>query len=359
MSTQHTPDQGGAAAGVPEVIISADSHIMEPPDLWAQRLPASLRERIPAETNSGGGPKPGGTDPKERTREMAADGVSGEVLYPTLGLRFFQARDLEVQRACIQITNDYLAEYCAVAPARLWGIGSIPCDDIKLAIAEMERCKAMGMPGVLIWQVPPPELSFTSEHYEEFWAAAQDLGMPVNLHILTAFSDGTRPAAPTILDGYRRSTIAKLNNIMNSLFDLVFSGVLERYPRLKLVLAENEIGWIPFIVHEWDFYVTRNKGRAGSLRSQLALEELPSFYVNRQVYSTFINDPPGAHLLSFWGRDLCMWSSDYPHGASTWPNSRGVIERDLGALDPEIRANVLRDNVARLYGLTVPEPIGP
>jgi predicted TIM-barrel fold metal-dependent hydrolase len=284
---------------------------------------------------------------------MAADGVSGQILYPTLGLRLLGLDDQELMEACARVTNDYLAEYCSVLPDRLWGIATVPCYNIKNAVQEMTRCKEMGMRGVMIWQVAPEGIRFTSQHYEEFWAAAQDLEMPVNLHILTGFNYSRRTDALSGPEAYRNSVNTKLHDAVTSVFDLIFTGVLERYPRLKFVLVENEIGWIPFVLHQWDRYVQR----FGAKRP-IAIDKPPSFYFNRQIYNTFFNDPPGGHVLSFWGQDICLWSSDYPHGNSTWPNSRQIIARDLSQLDPETRAKVLRENVARLYNLPIPRPIG-
>lgn len=335
-----------------EAIISSDSHIIEPFDLWQTRMPAAQKDAVPTFNRERGDNKPGGEDPKERVKEMAADGVSGEVLYPTRGLRLFAIEDPATQETAFRIGNDYLAEYCAAAPDRLWGIPMISCYNIKNAVKELERCTKMGLKGALIWQVPPDRLRFTGDHYEELWAAAQDLDAPVNLHILSGFnysrfSGNTR--ANSGMEAHRNSVNTKTHDAMTSLFDLVYSGVLERYPRLKIVFVENEIGWMPFVVHQWDRYVDRF-----GERRPIAIHEKPSFYVNRQVYSTFFNDTPGGHLLSIWGADTCMWSSDYPHGNSTWPKSHQVITRDLGHLPTETLRKVLRENVVRLYDLQAP-----
>ena len=240
-----------------------------------------------------------------------------------------------------------MAEYCSAAPDRIWGIPMISCYNIPNAIKELERCKAMGLKGALIWQVPPEHLRFTTDHYEDLWAAAQDLDMPVNLHILSGFNY-SRQASGTYgpVDAYRNSVNTKLNDAITSVFDLVFTGAMDRYPKLKFVLVENEVGWIPFVVHQWDRYVKRF-----GPRRPIPISELPSFYVNRQVYSTFIDDLPGGHTIPVWGEDNCMWSNDYPHPASTWPNSKAVIERDLGHLPPEMFRKVVRENVLKLYNL--------
>lgn len=339
-------EQEQAPAPSQEVLISADSHIIEPIDLWETRMPASLRDQIPKFTREGAADKPGGTDPKERVKEMASDGVGAEILYTTLGLRLFAIENPEVQEAAFRVGNDYMAEYCSAAPDRLWGVPMISCYNIPNAIKELERCKEMGLKGALIWQVPPEHLRFTTGHYDDLWAAAQDLDMPVNLHILSGFNYSSQRGPRSPIESYRNSVNTKVHDATTTVFDLVFTGVLHRYPRLKFVLVENEVGWIPFLLYQWDRYVHR----FGPNRP-VPIDQPPSFYVNRQLYATFIDDLPGGQTVSFWGQDNWMWSNDYPHGASTWPNSREVIERDLGHLPPDIFRKVVRENVARLYSL--------
>ena len=164
---------------VGELLISADSHVMEPGDLWATRLPNALRADAPTFPDTGSDrSKPGGWDPSERLKEMAVDGVSTEVLYATRGMTLFRIEDVPLQEACVSAFNDWLIEYCAVSPDRLFGIGLISLYDIDHAIAELERCRNAGLRGAMIWQNPPEDLPFSSDHYDRFWAAAQDLRMP-------------------------------------------------------------------------------------------------------------------------------------------------------------------------------------
>jgi len=130
-----------------EKIISADSHINEPEDLWVNNL-GSLKDRYPKfPKRNSPGEKPGGSDPRARIGEMETDGVSAEVLYPTLGLRLFAMEDAECQEACFRIANDWMADYCKVHPGRLFGIPMISLYNIKNAIKELERCKKAGMIG--------------------------------------------------------------------------------------------------------------------------------------------------------------------------------------------------------------------
>src|SRR3954471_20925878 len=172
-----------------EKIISADSHIMEPDDLWQKNLPPSLKSKYPEfPKRNSPGEKPGGSDPTARIGEMETDGVSAEVLYPTLGLRLFAMEDAECQEACFEIANDWMIDYCKVTPGRLIGIPMISLYNIQNAIKELERCRKAGMAGCLIWQVPPAHLPFPSDCSARFWKAASALDMPVNLHILTGFN---------------------------------------------------------------------------------------------------------------------------------------------------------------------------
>jgi len=175
-----------------EGIVSADSHVMEPVDLWKTRVPRELREAAPLfpphKLGEGFQQRPGGHDPHARLKEMEVDGLAAEVLYPTLMLGLFSLHDARLQQACFRVYNDWLVDYCSVAPHRLIGIGAISVYDIEHAVAELERCRKAGLHGALIWQAPHPDLPFYAAHYDRLWAAAQELAMPVSMHILTGHS---------------------------------------------------------------------------------------------------------------------------------------------------------------------------
>src|SRR5438477_2658110 len=176
------------AIGNDEVLISADSHVSEDPEFWVNNLPARYRDDAPKfpprQLGQGFQAQPGGWDPNERIKEMSTDGVSAEVLFPTLGLSLFGLDDAGLQEACFRAYNDWLIEYCSVSD-RLVGIGCISIYDADHAVKELERCHNAGMRGGMIWQAPHPDLPFHSEHYNKFWDAAQALEMPISLHILT------------------------------------------------------------------------------------------------------------------------------------------------------------------------------
>jgi len=368
-----------------ELIISADSHVIEVPDLWEKGMPESLKERAPkvyfdekkdawlfgsAEVipQAVGGlfmagqrpdnlenfrragfsvARPGGWDPIVRMAHIETDGVSAQVLYPSLGLGLFCVEDAALQEALFRTYNDWLIDYCQKVPDRLYGIALVSMYDIDHAIAETERCKKEGMVGTMIWQVPHPKLPFTAEHYERFWAASQDLDMPVHLHILTGFGASMHRGTAKGITRYRNS-VSQTREIEDALFEMIFSGVFERYPTLNIVSVENEVGWMPFWLGQCDKAFKRHRHA-----EKLTIDKLPSEYFKRQVYATFFNDHVGGRLFSWWGADNCMWSNDYPHQNSTWPNSRDVIARDMGHLAAADRAKLLNTNVTKLYNLKV------
>ena len=139
----------------------------------------------------------GGWNPSARIIEMSIDGVFQEVRYPSLVMNLFGLEDAALQQACFAVYNDWLVEYCSVAPDRLFGVAMISTFDVPAAVAELTRCKAAGLIGAMVWEVPPPVLSFASNHYDDLWTAAEALEMPVSLHILTGHPYNVGRVLPT------------------------------------------------------------------------------------------------------------------------------------------------------------------
>jgi predicted TIM-barrel fold metal-dependent hydrolase len=337
------------------VVISADSHVMEPHDLWSNALSARFGDKAPSfpphQVGQGLQAHAGGWDPAERIKEMRADGVSAEILYPTLGLPLFAIEDAALQEAVFATYNDWLINYCQAAPDRLLGVALIACYDIEHAVAELRRCRNMGLRGAEIWLSPPKDLPFESEHYEPLWAALEELQMPLSMHILTGFSYHTGPVKRGSPADLRGRTNLKLLDSANAVFDFIHFGIFDRYPGLKLVSVENEIGWLPFLIQQWDYYFRRFRNS-----DPLPIAFEPHVYAERNVFATFFNDAVGGHNLSWWGQDNCMWSNDYPHPNSSWPHSREIIDRDLGGLPEDVLAKLVRENVCRLYNMKPPLP---
>ncbi|HEY3115418.1 MAG TPA: amidohydrolase family protein [Chloroflexota bacterium] len=349
---------------IEEVHISADSHMAEPFDLWETRLPPALRDqalRFPGlQVGAGHHTRAGGWDPKERLKDMAHDGISAEVLYPSLGMGAYRTRDPKLAAAYARTYNDWLIDFCGEAPYRLWGQAILPLWDIDWATSELNRCRKAGLVGATIWLVPPDELPFYSSHYERFWAACQESQTPVSMHINAGppTVDGapiseratsrrqSRPAEP----GPTSPPIRPHRNLvaaMNALSDIIGSGVLERYPRLRVGVAEVGVGWIPYwLKEEFDRRYIQGVGPR--------LKALPSDYFYRQGFATFLDDTIGGQLLPYWGADSFMWSNDYPHEKCIWPESDATIARILGDLSPDARSKAVCRTVASLYRMPIP-----
>ena len=336
------PKLDAAAAAAMPKMVSSDSHVMEPDALW-QELPQRLREKLPPIKFAA--TPPGGGDPTLRRRDQDADGVAAEILFPNYGMALFGVDDVELQREGFRLYNDWLADYCRVAPGHLFGVPCVSVYDIDGAVREMQRGHDRGLVGVMVWQAPDPNLPFTSDHYEKLWAAAAEAGAPVNCHILTGHSYANSRNRAVGAERVRDAVNRKQADTANTLFDLLFSGAFERHRKLKLVLAESEIGWIPFLLQQWDYYFER-------FRSQgMPITRRPSELFTEHVYGTFIDDFVGTRALSWWGERNCMWSNDYPHFNMTFPHSRENVVKHLGGLPEEKRRRLIRDNAIDLYGL--------
>lgn len=337
------------AKDIPTLLVSADSHVDEDPKLW-EALPADIREQLPAIRVFTAANRPqGGLDPKLRIEHMDLDGVAAEILYPTSVLQVFSAPH-KAQEAAFRLYNDWLADYCKTAPKRLYGVPCLCVYDIDEAIREMQRCNDMGLLGGLIWQVPDPKLPFNSDHYERLWAAAAEIGLPINLHILSGHSyDRSKLKG---IESVRGAVNIKTADTINTVFDLVWTGVFERHPGLKIELVESEIGWAPFMLQQWDYYYNRFR-KPGSTHEKFPISRLPSELFRDHVYATFMDDTVGSQMLAFWGQDNCLWSSDYPHANMTWPHSRAFLAKQIGHLDYDLQARLMAGNVMDLYGLKI------
>ncbi len=355
--------EGELAAIANEQRISGDSHMAEPPDLWETRLPVAFRDRaprFPERTGARSHARAGGWDPHERLKDLAYDSISAEVLYPTLGATAWIQDDVEMEEACARVYNDWMIEFCSVAPDRFWGLAMMSLWNVDNAIKELDRCKQAGMRGALIGLVPPDNLRYGDPHYEKFWAACQEMGMSVNMHI--GGGNGRKGFNPRRRSGLVPDGAAGHKwDCMMAVGNMIAGGVLERYPDLNVVVAEAGVGWIPYFAQEFDYYqVTYGMPGASGPAAEVRVMRPPSEYLARQVYGVFISDPLGCKYLPEYGLDTFMWCNDYPHGACIWPGATNFIASDLGHLTPEQRAKVLSGNAARLYnGGQLPPPADP
>jgi predicted TIM-barrel fold metal-dependent hydrolase len=360
-------------------VISADSHTMEPADLWTERVPAALRDQAPRVLPNEGRPgfsfhapglppstvsgawasgrsgkelkehleragyesaRPSGWDPVERIKDQEIDGVDAEVLYGTLGMRLFRMTDGHLQRVFFSAYNDWLAEYCSYDPVRLHGLALLSLWDVDEGVKELERCAALGVKGAMIWGWPPADRPYHAPMYDRLWGAAQDLELPLSLHIVTGMGEESRVDFTDAAIRYMHM----IHEVQRSISSLVLGGVLERFPRLQIVAAECEIGWLPHWMQRMDH---ADKKFGAMMATPLSMK--PSDYVRRQVWVTFMDDPIGVLSAEIIGKDTFMWGSDFPHADSTWPNSRSTIETNFAGISDDVAQSILCDNAARLY----------
>ncbi|HEY2994296.1 MAG TPA: amidohydrolase family protein [Methylomirabilota bacterium] len=369
------------------LILSSDSHVFEPPDLWAKHIDPAFRDRAPRmeridgadeivierdqvlsgiglisnagarfeapETISGHGrfedvPR-GGYDPHQHLADMRLDGVAGEVLYPSQGLFYFRIPDGALMSAIFRVYNDWLAEFCRTDPARLKGIAMINLDDVEAGVRELERTARLGLAGAMINEYPLEERRYDQPEYERFWAAAAALGMPVSLHTATRRQGKIRGAGPkTLRDASSRATKAFYPAL--SMCDMIFSGVFERHPRLTLAIVEFELAWAPYVLDAMD-YTYRERHEEALYRFKDGLR--PRDFFHRNVVLSFQEDAVGIRLRDVIGVDNMMWGSDYPHSESTFPRSREILAEILAGVPADEQARIVGGTTARVYGFDV------
>ncbi len=276
-------------AFVPLQIVSADSHVTEPADLWCQRLdrcfrdraprvvrdyasdrylfvapgifPVCYRQRVSALLSKQGSDlklqlrrgyeaaRAGGWDPAERVKDQDVDGIACEVLYPTHGMKLFALPDADLQRACFRAYNDWITEYAAASPGRLVPLALVSLHRIEDSVREVERAARMGAAGLLVWGSPPEDApSFGSRSYDPFWEVASSLELPASLATtcITSGQPKVRSRSPYV------QYLDVIYDVQRSLTEIVCGGVLERFPRLIVVSAENDCGWFPHFLFRLD-----------------------------------------------------------------------------------------------------------
>ena len=362
-------------------IVDADSHVNEPAEVWQPRVPEKLRDLAPKmiEVDDGkigwsfeGGKRvhrvntscagvdetaytadgvrwdevrPGSYDPKARLADMDIDMIQAQVLYPSLAPQpqMFGA-DPELQNACVRAYNDWIHEFAAFAPDRLVGMSMAPATGVDDMLAEWRRIADRGDRGFVISGYPSGE-AVPTDTDDRFWSEVEEWEYSVHIHF--GFTSGVALSAPSGVGYLASAALIDMGiGMYRPLADLVYSGVFERYPLLRLVLVEAGIGWIPYFCHHLDDNFLRRRFRAG-----VNLARMPSEYVHDHVLATFIEDPPGIRDRHEIGLDKIMWSTDYPHTNSNWPNSQHIAAYEFRDVPEAERRQIMRDNAIRQYGL--------
>jgi predicted TIM-barrel fold metal-dependent hydrolase len=378
-----------------KMVIDADAHVNPPPVFWDEYLPSKFRGRGPQiEVGSAseghdwvvfeGARKPlsvlasvagqgsnhkilgrlaeldvGGYEPRRRLNDMETDGVDTAVLF---GGGPLGSADNELFLESFQAYNRWLADFCSYDKKRLVGIGYIPMQDVDQSIAMLEDAAGRGVRGVNIPAFPMSPsgnkggggfaaqcLALTGDpdgprqydnpEFDRFWQAAVDHDLAITIHL------GARVARPDMVTPLVHSVMSKVA-MAEPIATLIFGGVFDRFPQLRFGSIESGVGWMAWMAEYMDnFYRLHPKWATAKLREQ------PSYYMDHNIYGSFIRDSVGISLRHHKGGKNIMWSSDYPHSETSWPNSGAEIERQFAGLSESERRPILFDNARRFFGL--------
>ena len=386
--------------------ISGDSHLEIDSKCWIARVPAKYRDQAPrlvrqpdgsdawtinnnkitrpaaaADLYGGKGRDryvpfggtyegtPGTGSPEQRIREQDQDGIDAEVLFPSQqgGPKFWRRiEDNDTYKAIVRAYNSWLAEeYCAVNPERLIGVGILPLTHgVADTIAELEFCAGAGFKTVLL-QAFPSGRPYPSEEDDRFWAAALDLDMPISVHVDLDRS-GERAGPLFKYPQEPKEVMEKLNhdlvdqvgrfgpvrgNGSVAAVQWVLSGLFDRFPKLRIFFAENQIGWIPFFLQAADVRYDRHFRWAERLLGFKPLEQPPSDYIREHCLWGFQFDRIGVELRHKINVDRLIWGSDFPHQESDWPDSMGVIDRNFNGVPEGEKYKMVCGNAIEFFHL--------
>ena len=361
-------------------IISADSHVSEPPNCYIDYISPKFRDRAPrlihdekrrdmfhiegsksplpmslisaagktAEELSATGAvfeklHRGGWDPHARLLDQQRDGIAAEIIYPSVGMEICNIPDLDLKQASMEAYNRWLAEFCEPYPDRLVGLGQCAVQTPQNGVKELEAIKALGFKGVMLPGIPGTKEDYNDEIYRDFFDALIDLELVPSFHILTSGGG--------LEQGFRGSKINSFMSIVRGNQDLmsmfVFDGVFMRHPKLKIVSAEADGGWVPHYMYRMDHAYDRHRHW---MRGK-ELERKPSEYFREHIYFTFQDDYSAFQFKDYVNLERMLWANDFPHSDSTWPLSQQLLNEQLAHMNETEKNLILHDNVAKLYNL--------
>jgi predicted TIM-barrel fold metal-dependent hydrolase len=257
-------------------------------------------------------------------------------------MRLFSIEDARFAEACSQAYNSWIAEFCKQAPDHFKANGMISLEDVSKAIKEMTRCKELGLAGVMIAVSPDGALPYEDLHYRDFWTEAQALNLPVSMHAATQ-----RKASGSHFDIAAAEAFLHYASIQKTLIGMIYGGLFDALPDLKVISVENDAGWAANIIERMDYIDV--KGRFKNMHTNHMNKEAPSIYWHKNIWFTMMRDRAAVLSREIIGTDRIMWSSDFPHGDSSWPESLKVIDDVMSDIPEEDRWMILHGNAANLY----------
>ncbi len=377
-------------------LISGDSHLEIAPNRWTDRVPKKHRDHAPrlVELESGGhgvivenrplyvlglavtgkpfeehqlsgirygdGEGPGTGSPENRIREQDLDGVDAEVMYTSAGNGGFWrgVGNDEAYRSIIHAYNEFLAEeYCAVDRDRLLAMPVMPSTGVADAVAELEYCKKAGLKGIALSAFPSGKGYPTAED-DKFWAAAVANDMPVSVHIgFIGRGEGQvfeYTKSPKGL-GFGTDPVKLLTRfgggVAQNPIQMIFSGIFDRFPTLRIYWAETMIGWIPYFYEQLDDIYERCRHYALREYGLPPLKRKPSEYVKGHCLWGFLHDPWGVKIRNEVGLKNAMWGNDFPHSAGNWPHSLEILDEMFAGVSAEDKSRLTCRNAIEFFHL--------
>ncbi|ABK69198.1 amidohydrolase family protein [Mycobacterium avium] len=341
--------------------ISADSHVTEPIELYAERVDARFKDRVPTISNQDGwrmlhaeGMAPrklmtaselelavvAGPDPEQRLREQRQDGVVGEVVYPNWALQTCFVGDPELQNAICKAYNDWAHDALMTTDWSL-PVAMIPMANIDDAIAEAQRAASLGFRALSL-PARVEQREYNSEDNDPFWACASELGLPLTFHSGTGYD-------PRLVRGQGANVI---NYVLGAQLDgprvllhLAAGGVLDRFPTLRIVAVETGASWLGWVMTQADAVYADH-----AFFAKKKLSAPPSEFIRRQCHATFMVDPVAVQNRNITGVECLIWGNDYPHPEGTWPQSATQAAPQFdGVPDEEVDA-IVGGNAAAVFG---------
>lgn len=376
-------------------LISADGHVVEPPDMWSKYLPKKFADRAPKlvkdpkggdawELVPGTSPMPlglvtnagqygkryedlewygstydnikhGAFEGKARLDEQDFDGVDAEVLFPSQRTMaaFMAQEDDDYHLAGLEAYNTWMHdEFMAADPDRLIGLAQMPGVDTKTAIKWMRDAKSSGFRGVIISAYPSGEADLSIDD-DPFWEACEEEQMPVHIHSglrqagkrksAGSFQKAAAAAGREIGLAEMGGPVGDASQFMSK---FIYSGIYDKFPGIKMVAVECGVGWIPHFLEHMDDHYWRNRTWTKS-----PLRQLPSEYFRQNWLATFIREPFAVANRHWIGVKNLMWSTDYPHHRHDWPYSRRIVEESMGGVPETERRLMCAENAIELYKL--------
>jgi predicted TIM-barrel fold metal-dependent hydrolase len=399
-----------------EWIVSVDDHVIEPPNVWIDRLPAKYHDWAPSMAAGDRGAvwkyedrviptsglsvaagketkefspdpvsfdnmRPGAYDAAARIVDMDEAGILASVSFPSFprfcGQLFLEAQDKDLALLCVKAYNDWMIdEWCATSPRRLIPLVLIPLWDPLAAADELERCAKKGAHAFAFSENPEPlglpTIHDPSGYWDPVMQAANDLEMVVCMHV------GSSSTVPQIASNV--PPLASLtwgaNRTSGAMLSWVFSSYLQDLPDLKICLSEGNIGWIPYFLERAEQVLEKQRhwfarGATETYSKALGLADLSAIKAadvmtldvratfRDHVYGCFIDDIAGIHCLDLIGEDNVMCETDYPHSDTTWPHSIQSAMKLIGHLPKSTQHKLLRGNAEKLFHFKAVEPALP